>query len=112
MTTPTNLNLTLLAGLSMGTVLALKHSGPEDLSITFGGPDTKAKFSGWILQPNGRPVINTGAIFDSGDAAVAYMTSIVDTARQLPDLETLHQHVRNLSQSSPLEHQNPVGQAR
>lgn len=104
-----NLNLSLLAGLSMSTVLAFKHSEPGDFSVTFGGPDEKAKFSGWILQLNGRPVINTGAIFDSGDAAVAYMNSILETARQLPDLETLHQHVRNLGQSSTLENKNPVG---
>lgn len=75
------MNNELLAGLSVLTVINLKHCGDEDIVITHAGPTENGKYSGWITTPEGRPLINTQDIFDTAGDAEGHMRKIVAAAR-------------------------------
>ena len=72
----------ILAGLTFGTLLSLKHADPSQMVITHGGPSTDTgKYAGWITTLEGRPVINTPAQFDTPQEAEAHMTKVVEAAK-------------------------------
>ena len=78
-----NDNAALLAGLSVMTLLSLKHSKDECICITHGGPAvSNGKYVGWITTLEGRPVVNTEPIFDNPQDAEAHMHRVVSAARQ------------------------------
>lgn len=72
----------LLAGLSVLSVLNLKHSDDEYINVTHGGPDENGKYVGWITTIEGRPVINTGPRFDTPADAEAHMRLVIEAARK------------------------------
>lgn len=76
------MNNELLAGLSVLTVINLKHCEDEDIVITHAGPTENNKYLGWIITPEGRPLINTEDIFDTAEDAEAHMHKIVAAARK------------------------------
>jgi hypothetical protein len=78
-----DLNKTMLAGLTNGTVLVIKGSGPGDLTVTSGGPDDKGKYAGWIVMPNGRPLVSSRPAFDSKEAAECHMRLVIEAAREI-----------------------------
>lgn len=71
-----------LAGLSFGTVLSLKHSEDEYVRVTHAGPAANGKYLGWITTTEGRPVINTDAIFDTPQDAETHMRRVITAARE------------------------------
>ena len=70
----------LLAGLSVMTVINLKHSGDEYMIYTSSGPH-EGKYSGWILTKEGRPIINSQPTHANREAAIAHMKSVVAACR-------------------------------
>lgn len=77
---PTDPNA-ILAGLSVITVISLKHSDDADMQITHAGPAENGKYLGWIMTAEGRPFINTQAKFDTPADAEAHMRKVVEAAR-------------------------------
>lgn len=72
----------LLAGLSVLTVINLKHSEDEYINVTHAGPAENGKYLGWITTPEGRPVINTEPTFDTPADAEAHMRRVIAAARE------------------------------
>lgn len=72
----------LLAGLSVLTVINLKHSEDEYINVTHAGPAENGKYLGWITTLEGRPVINTEPIFDTPADAEAHMRRVIAAARE------------------------------
>jgi hypothetical protein len=72
----------LLAGLSVLTVINLKHSQDEYINVTHAGPAENGKYLGWITTHEGRPVINTEPIFDTPADAEAHMRRVIAAARE------------------------------
>lgn len=70
----------LLAGLSVMTVINLKHSDDEYLIYTQSGP-FEGKYVGWLLTREGRPIINSQPTHENGDAAIAHMKAVVAACR-------------------------------
>lgn len=73
----------LLAGLSRMTVFNIKCAEADviDKCITSAGPDAKGKFAGWLVTPDGRPLISTPASFDTAALAEEHMRKVVAAAR-------------------------------
>lgn len=70
----------LLAGLTVMTVINLKHSDDEFLIYTHSGPH-EGKYAGWLLTKEGRPIINSQPTFENGEAAAAHMKLVVAACR-------------------------------
>ncbi len=70
-----------LAGLSVLTLINLKHSEDEYICITHGGPTLDGKYAGWITTLEGRPVVNSAPIFETPADAETHMRRIVEAAR-------------------------------
>ncbi len=71
----------------------------DDLIITHGGPSKdNGKYVGWILKPEDRwaPLLNTEAIFDTAEAAEAYMRWAIEEATAFIKAESGDKH--------PVEH--------
>ena len=61
---------------------------PDDINITFAGPDEYGKFIGWITRGPGhdyKPLISTQAIFDTAEAAKSAMKEIVQFANNFTE---------------------------
>jgi len=73
----------LLAGLSIMTILSLKHADEAVLTscITSAGPDKDGRYAGWILTPEGRPVLNTPSRFETGADAMEHLKKVVAACR-------------------------------
>lgn len=69
----------LLAGLTVGTIISLKHAELEDFKITHSHKD--GKYAGWITTLEGRPVVNTDLIFYSSVDAENHMRRVHDAAK-------------------------------
>ena len=74
----------ILAGITLLTALNLKLSTDDDICITYAKHDD-GKFSGWITNPYKyhRPILNTGPIFLTEDAATDHMREVVKACREL-----------------------------
>lgn len=79
MNIPTN---PILEGLSISTLLNLKHSLDDKLHITHSGPAENGKYSGWITNPKGQPIINTKPNFNSPEEAEEHIRKIVAATRE------------------------------
>lgn len=66
----------LLEGLTMGTLLAIKH-GHEGL-LRVAGRETPTKWMGGLMAPPARLLVSTKEIFDSEEEAKAHMERVVD----------------------------------
>lgn len=71
----------LLAGLTVSTVLMLKLSDADSLSITHAGPTEDGKYIGWIITKEGRPLIHANTTFDSATDAEEHMHKVIAAAR-------------------------------
>lgn len=74
----------LLGGLSVMTVMNLKWAEDEDMVIAHGGPSKgNGKYCGWITNLDGRPVVNSDAIFDTPEEAEDHMRKVVAACRTM-----------------------------
>ena len=71
----------LLAGLSVMTVIKLKHAADDHLNYAAGGPAENGKYYGWIYTLEGRQLVNSQPIHENGEAAIAHMKKVVDACR-------------------------------
>lgn len=81
----------ILAGMTYGTLLTIKHSDDEYLQVTYAGPmdhledgdPKKGKYAGWItVPPYGRGLIETPPCFDTAEEAMEHMRDIIKAARE------------------------------
>jgi len=78
---PSQPNPAVLVGLSVLTIISLKHCSDEDVRVTYSGPAANGKYCGWITSQEGRPVTNTEATFDTPSMALAHMYRVIAAAR-------------------------------
>lgn len=80
----------ILGGMTIMTVINLKHSEDAFLGYTYGGPANhlavedpgRGKFRGFITESGyGRAVVSTGPVFDTAEDAVAHMRRVVKACR-------------------------------
>lgn len=74
-------NDALLTGLTLLTVIKLKYSEDEFLHYTHAGPSKDGKYAGWVVTPDGRPIINSEPIHDTPKKAEAHMRAVVAACR-------------------------------
>jgi hypothetical protein len=77
----------LLGGLTLGTVLNLKWSEGDSMSVTHAGPDNSGKYAGFITTLEGRPIVSSKPAFASGASAEEHMRKVIKAAREF---RTMH----------------------
>lgn len=88
----------LLGGLTLGTVLNLKWTDGDSMTVTHAGPDDDGKYAGFITTLEGRPIVSSKAAFESGASAEEHMRKVINAAREF---RTMHNPPNDQAQAQP-----------